>query len=248
MLRAALKSKCDCSKLSDILLCANVSSEHLLTFDGKAEAARVSTQPLSSVKGVTTMRKQVLLGSVLVSLFGLNCAMIPTLAKDIASKPAAEEKATIYTFKEKSLDGREIDFAKYKGDVLLIVNTASKCGFTPQYAGLEDLSKKYSAKGLKVLGFPCNQFKEQEPGDSATISEFCKKNYGVDFQLFEKIDVNGDKTNDLYVYLKDAAPNDKGDIRWNFTKFLVDRSGKVVKRYDSKVKPEEIVADIEKLL
>jgi glutathione peroxidase len=195
------------------------------------------------------IRKQILLGSFLFGLLGVNGLLVPSMAQELASKPV-EEQATIYTFKEKSLDGKEIDFSTYKGDVLLIVNTASKCGFTPQYAGLEELSKKYTGKGLRVLGFPCNQFKEQEPGDSAAISEFCKKNYGVDFQMFEKVDVNGDKTNDLYVYLKKTIPADSGvgDIRWNFTKFLVDRSGKVVKRYDSKVKPEEITADIEKLL
>jgi glutathione peroxidase len=163
---------------------------------------------------------------------------------EVKSEPAAE----IYRFREKALDGREIDFSTYKGSVLLIVNTASKCGFTPQYAGLEDLSKKYASRGLRVLGFPCNQFGQQEPGDGATISEFCTKNYGVDFQMFEKIDVNGDKANGLYVYLKKAAPNNNEDIRWNFTKFLVDRTGKIFRRYDSNVKPEEIKADIEKLL
>ena len=154
----------------------------------------------------------------------------------------------LYNFKEKALDGSEIDFKNYKGDVLLIVNTASKCGFTPQYAGLEELSKKYSPKGLKVLGFPCNQFGAQEPGDSEAIHSFCQKNYGVDFQMFDKIDVNGKGASELYTYLKKEAPDEKGDIAWNFTKFLVDRKGHVVKRFDSKTKPDAISADIEKLL
>ena len=157
--------------------------------------------------------------------------------------------AKIYEFKEKSLDGKEIDFSGYKGDVLLVVNTASKCGYTPQYKGLEELNKKYSAKGLKVLGFPCNQFGEQEPGDAAEIHNFCEKNYGVDFQMFSKIDVNGKDANPLYTYLKEAAPEEKGaDIKWNFSKFLIDRKGNVVKRFDSKVKPEELASDIEKVL
>jgi glutathione peroxidase len=154
----------------------------------------------------------------------------------------------IYNFKEKALDGNVIDFKTYEGDVLLVVNTASKCGFTPQYAGLEELSTKYSAKGLKVLGFPCNQFGQQEPGDSSEIQNFCQKNYGVDFQMFEKIDVNGAGANPLYVYLKKEAPGEKGDIAWNFTKFLVDRKGNVVKRFDSKTKPDEISSEIEQLL
>jgi glutathione peroxidase len=154
----------------------------------------------------------------------------------------------IYNFKEKALDGNVIDFKIYEGDVLLVVNTASKCGFTPQYAGLEDLSQKYSAKGLKVLGFPCNQFGQQEPGDSSEIQTFCQKNYGVDFQMFEKIDVNGADANPLYVFLKKEAPGEKGDIAWNFTKFLIDRKGKVVKRFDSKTKPEAIASEIEQLL
>jgi glutathione peroxidase len=172
-------------------------------------------------------------------------------ATDKGKDTSAEKGKTmsdLYNFKEKALDGKEIDFKTYEGDVLLIVNTASKCGFTPQYAGLEELSKKYSAKGLKVLGFPCNQFGQQEPGDSSEIHSFCQKNYGVDFQLFEKIDVNGKDANPLYVYLKKQQPGDKGDIQWNFTKFLVDRKGNVVKRFESKTKPEELAPEVEKLL
>jgi glutathione peroxidase len=155
-------------------------------------------------------------------------------------------EGNIYGFKAKALDGKEIGLDKYKGDVVLIVNTASECRFTPQYKGLEELNKKYAAKGLKVLGFPCNQFGAQEPGDSSQIEGFCHKNYGVSFQMFEKIDVNGDKADPIYRYLTDAT--DKQPIRWNFTKFLVDRKGNVVKRFDSKVTPEELDSDIAKLL
>ena len=178
-----------------------------------------------------------------------NAATADDVAQKTGNETIAAPATNIYAFKKKSLDGSEIDFGKYKNDVLLIVNTASKCGFTPQYAGLEDLNKKYRDKGLKVLGFPCNQFKSQEPGDRAEISAFCKKNYGVDFQMFDKIEVNGANADPLYVYLKKATPNATGDdIRWNFTKFLVDRKGNVYKRYDSAVKPEALSEDIEKLL
>lgn len=158
--------------------------------------------------------------------------------------------ARIYKFKAKTMNGEEIGFDKYKDDVLLIVNTASKCGYTPQYAGLEELHKKYSAKGLRVLGFPCNQFGAQEPGDNAEIGAFCQKNYGVDFQMFEKIDVNGKDAHPLYQYLTHQAKGVLGSeaIKWNFTKFLVNRKGAVLKRYAPTVKPEEIARDIEKEL
>lgn len=154
--------------------------------------------------------------------------------------------AEIYTFKAKALDGKEIELSRYKGEVMLIVNTASECGFTPQYEGLEALNKKYAAKGLKILGFPCNQFGAQEPGDSHAIASFCKKNYGVDFQMFEKIDVNGKDADPIYRYLT-GTTGDK-PIKWNFTKFLIDRNGHIVKRFDSAVKPEELTSDIEKQL
>lgn len=158
--------------------------------------------------------------------------------------------APIYEFKATTLTGDEISLDKYKGDVLLIVNTASKCGYTPQYEGLEELHKKYSGKGLRVLGFPCNQFGGQEPGDSNEIGAFCQKNYGVDFQMFEKIDVNGKDAHPLYKYLTHEAKGALGTeaIKWNFTKFLVDRNGEVLKRYAPTVKPEEIAPDIEKEL
>ncbi len=162
-------------------------------------------------------------------------------------KDDTSSEAPIYKFKANALDGHEISFGDYKGKVLLIVNTASHCGYTPQYAGLEALSKKYEAEGLKVLGFPCDQFGHQEPGDAAAISSFCTKNYGVDFQMFDKIEVNGKQANPLYVYLKKST-KDHGDIRWNFTKFLVDKQGKVLKRYGSMASPESLSADIEAAL
>jgi glutathione peroxidase len=166
--------------------------------------------------------------------------------KLLDEKSESKKEAEIYTFKAKALDGQEIKLSRYKGDVMLIVNTASQCGFTPQYQGLEALNKKYGSRGLKVLGFPCNQFGAQEPGGSKEIATFCKKNYGVDFQMFEKIDVNGKDADPIYRYLTSSTGD--APIKWNFTKFLIDRKGKIVKRFDSAVKPEEITADIEKQL
>jgi glutathione peroxidase len=133
---------------------------------------------------------------------------------------------------------------------MLIVNVASKCGFTPQYEGLEALQRQYRDKGFTVLGFPCNQFGQQEPGNAEEIANFCKLTYDVDFPIFAKIDVNGDDAAPIYKYLKDEAPGLLGSkaIKWNFTKFLVDRSGKVVKRYAPQTKPEELKQDIEALL
>lgn len=157
---------------------------------------------------------------------------------------------TIYQFKVKTLEGKEISLSEYKGKVVLIVNTASKCGLTPQYEGLEEIYKTYKDQGFVVLGFPCNQFGEQEPGTSAEIGEFCSINYGVSFPMFEKIDVNGDNTAPLYVFLK----NQKRDgilgksIKWNFAKFLINKNGEVVDRYLPTTKPESISSDIEKLL
>ncbi len=158
--------------------------------------------------------------------------------------------ANIYDFKAKTIEGKEISLNKYKGDVVLIVNTASKCGFTPQYSELENLYRKYSKRGLEILGFPCNQFGDQEPGNNKNIASFCQKNYGVDFQMFEKIDVNGKDAHPLYKYLTKAAPGVLGteSIKWNFTKFLIDRKGKILRRYAPTVSPKEIVPDLEKLL
>ena len=156
----------------------------------------------------------------------------------------------IYDISAKTISGSEQKLDTYKGKVLLIVNVASKCGFTPQYKGLEALHRKYKDKGLVVMGFPCDQFGHQEPGDEAEIKNFCSLTYEVDFPMFAKIEVNGANTHPLYQYLKGEATGILGSegIKWNFTKFLVDKSGKVVKRYGSIDKPESIDADIAKLL
>ena len=157
---------------------------------------------------------------------------------------------SFYDFDAKNIKGETIPMANYKGKVVLVVNVASKCGYTPQYAGLEKLNKKYKDKGLVVLGFPSNQFKKQEPGTNKEIQNFCTVNFGVTFPLFSKIDVNGDNAIPLYKYLKKEKTGFLGSesIKWNFTKFLIDRKGKVVKRYGSSTKPKEIKKDIEKLL
>jgi len=165
----------------------------------------------------------------------------------------AETTETIYEFSAETLDGGTASLAEFKGKVLLIVNTASQCGFTPQYAGLETLYRTYKERELAVLGFPCNQFGGQEPGTAAEIGVFCERNYGVSFPMFAKIDVNGDKAHPLYRFLKKQKPGllgplGGGAIRWNFTKFLVDRDGRVVARYASTTKPESLAKDIEKLL
>ncbi len=156
----------------------------------------------------------------------------------------------LYKLSARRLDGSKQPMKDYKGKVLLIVNVASACGFTPQYAGLEALWQKYGKRGLVVLGFPCNQFGGQEPGDEAAIGEFCSLNYHVSFPMFAKVDVNGDDTHPIFAFLKAAAPGVLGTegIKWNFTKFLVDRDGKVVDRYASAHKPEDMAEDIERLL
>jgi glutathione peroxidase len=147
-------------------------------------------------------------------------------------------------------EGTEITLAEHAGKVLLIVNVASKCGFTPQYEGLEALHRRYAGRGFEVLGFPCNQFGAQEPGDAAEIANFCSLTYDVTFPVFGKIDVNGPDAAPLYRFLKSAAPGLFGTegIKWNFTKFLIDRDGKVVDRYAPQTKPEDIAGDIEKQL
>ena len=157
---------------------------------------------------------------------------------------------TITEMSVKAADGSTADLSAFAGKVLLIVNTASKCGFTPQYEGLEALHRKYADRGFEVLGFPCNQFGGQEPGDAAEIANFCSLTYDVTFPVFAKIDVNGDNADPLFEKLKTDAPGLLGSkgIKWNFTKFLVDRSGKTVERYAPTTKPEDIRADIEKLL
>ena len=158
--------------------------------------------------------------------------------------------AGVYDFSVRNIRGKEVKLDAYKGKVLLIVNTASQCGFTPQYKGLETLYQKLSGKGLEILGFPCNQFGAQEPGSEQEIESFCEVNYGVTFPLFAKVDVNGAATAPLYQYLKAAKPGLLGSeaIKWNFTKFLVDRKGHAVERYAPNAEPASLAGDVEKLL
>jgi len=164
-----------------------------------------------------------------------------------------DAEGAIYQFSAVRFEGTQQSLQDFRGQVLLIVNTASKCGFTPQYAGLERLYQTYKDRGLVVLGFPCNQFGQQEPGSEAEIGAFCQKNYGVTFPIFAKIDVNGENAHPLYQFLKRNKPGLlpfflHGNIRWNFTKFLVDRNGQVVARFGSVASPTSIAPHIEKLL
>jgi len=161
--------------------------------------------------------------------------------------------SNVYGFSAPSVDGREVSLEDFKGKVLVIVNTASKCGFTPQYAGLEELYKEYKDSGVAILGFPCNQFGAQEPGTEAEIAQFCELNYGVSFPMFAKIDVNGPEAHPLYKFLKSEKSGVLGalgmdGIKWNFTKFLVDREGNVVGRYAPTTAPADLKPAIEKLL
>lgn len=154
-----------------------------------------------------------------------------------------------YDFKAKKINGQEVEMKDYEGKVVLIVNTASKCSFTPQFAELENLYKEYKDSGLEILGFPCNQFAKQDSGSNEEIHSFCQLNYGVSFNMFEKIEVNGKNAHPLYRFLKDQQGGIMGsDIKWNFTKFLIDRDGNVVKRYAPIVKPSKIESDIKDLL
>ena len=157
---------------------------------------------------------------------------------------------TAFDFSARSLDGRDVSLADFRGKALLIVNTASKCGFTPQYAGLQRLHDELGPRGFAVLGFPCNQFGQQEPGDAEEIRNFCSLTYDVSFPMFARIDVNGDDAHPLFKHLKAEKPGLLGSeaIKWNFTKFLVDRNGRVVERYAPTTKPEALRADIEALL
>lgn len=178
---------------------------------------------------------------------------------------------TIYDFKALTSKGKELDFSEFKGKVLLIVNTASKCGFTPQFAGLEEMNQKYKDKGLVIVGFPCNQFKEQDPGNDAQIEEFCQINYGVTFQIMKKTDVNGSDAEPIFEYLKQQAPTEEyrglkakathallkkisssvekeNDILWNFTKFLISKDGKTIKRYAPTTDPKDFEKDVVDML
>jgi glutathione peroxidase len=157
---------------------------------------------------------------------------------------------SLYDFEAQSIDHQTVPLSRYQGQVMLIVNTASACGFTPQFTGLEKLHKTYADKGLAVIGFPCNQFASQDPGDDAQIANFCQKNYGVSFQMMSKVKVNGADAHPLYQWLTAEAPGILGSkgIKWNFTKFLVGRDGRVIKRYAPQDSPEKIAKDIETAL
>lgn len=165
--------------------------------------------------------------------------------------PASDTmNAPLCSLRARAIDGLETSLAPYAGKVLLVVNVASRCGFTPQYAGLEELYRRFKDRNFAVLGFPCDQFGHQEPGDEAQIRVFCSTTYGVTFPMFAKVDVNGPQAHPLYQWLKSAAPGVLGTegIKWNFTKFLIGSDGRVVKRYAPTDKPEAIAADIEPLL
>ena len=181
------------------------------------------------------------------------------------------DMTTIYDFKAMTSNGKELDFAQFEGKVLLIVNTASKCGLTPQFKGLEELNQKYKDQGLVIVGFPCNQFKEQDPGSDSQIVEFCQLNYGVTFQIMHKIDVNGENAEPIFVYLKEQAPTEEykgtkaeemqalfkkisdtakseSDIQWNFTKFLISKDGKTIQRFAPTTEPKDLEKDVEAFL
>ena len=157
---------------------------------------------------------------------------------------------SIYDFQAQGIDGQTVPLSRHRGQVMLIVNTASACGFTPQFTGLEKLHQQYGQQGLAVIGFPCNQFASQDPGDNEQIAGFCQRNYGVSFQMMGKIEVNGDGAHPLYQWLKNEAPGLLGSkaIKWNFTKFLVGRDGRVIKRYAPQDTPEKIAKDIQAAL
>lgn len=158
--------------------------------------------------------------------------------------------SSIYDFQAQSIDGKQVPLSQYRGQPMLIVNTASACGFTPQFAGLEQLHQTYGARGLVVLGFPCNQFGHQDPGSDGEIATFCQRNYGVSFPMMSKIEVNGADAHPLYRWLTAEAPGLLGSkaIKWNFTKFLVGRDGRVIKRYAPQDAPEKLAGDIEAAL
>jgi glutathione peroxidase len=179
----------------------------------------------------------------------MTAVALTAYARHKEKKMSADSPKTVYDFTCLLNNGKPKPLADYKGKALLIVNTASKCGFTPQYKGLEAIYKKHKDKGFEVLGFPCDQFGHQEPGTDEEIKGFCEVNFGVTFPLFKKIEVNGDGADPLYKYLKSQAPGFLNEaIKWNFTKFLVDRQGKVVERYASTTTTEGIAGDLEKTL
>ncbi len=184
-----------------------------------------------------------------ISLSAAKCKKTNSANKKVKEIKKEVKMSDFYKLKAKDIYGKEVSMEEYKGKVILVVNVASKCGFTPQYKGLEKLYKTYKDKGFVILGFPSNQFAHQEPGSNEEIKSFCKLNYGVTFPLFSKIDVNGKNTHPVYKYLKSKKKGFLGEaIKWNFTKFLIDSNGNVIKRYGSSFKPEKIEKDIEKLL
>lgn len=185
-------------------------------------------------------------------LFVLSCCVLPLAISSMTNAADKTDKHPIYGQTMTSLEGKAVDLAKYRGQVMLIVNTASECGATPQYDPLQGLHEKYAGKGLAVVGFPCNQFGAQEPGSSQDIAKFCQSNYGVSFDMFEKIDVNGKEAAPLYAYLTSDTNglDDTGKVRWNFEKFLIGRDGRVLKRFRTGVQPDspEVIAAIEAAL
>ncbi len=188
--------------------------------------------------------RYVLIGALLgvATLLVINYISQRSIQQQMANK-------SFYDFDARTLAGKTMSMADTKGKVVLVVNTASKCGFTPQYAGLETLYEKYKDKGLVIIGFPCNQFGEQEPGGSGEIQEFCQVNYGVTFPIMSKVDVNGDNADPIFKYLKSQLGSILGSrIKWNFTKFLLDRNGKPVERFSPLTTPEKIEPAIKKLL
>ena len=191
-----------------------------------------------------------MLKKLLVSSVVLIVAL--ALAQSSANPTADAKTTSVLDFKMKDIDGKDVNLSRYKGKVLLLVNTASKCGYTPQYEGLESIYEKYSKQGFYVLGFPANNFGSQEPGTESEIKEFCESKYKVTFPLFAKISVKGEDQNPLYKFLtsKETNPDFAGDITWNFNKFLVDKNGKVVARFSSKDTPESaaVTQEIEKYL
>lgn len=186
------------------------------------------------------MKKFALLLSGMVLSAGCQSAhSVEPESQPVAQSDKKVSSMSIYDYKLETLDGQPVDMAKYRGKVLLIVNTASKCGYTKQYAGLQAISEKYRAQGLEVLGFPANNFGGQEPGSAQEIGEFCQKNYGVTFDLFAKSSVKGADQSPFFAYLTEKAdPTKTGEIEWNFEKFLVGRDGKLVERYKSPITPQ----------
>ena len=192
----------------------------------------------------TNFIKTFLLMAAVVYIGGCGVSMPPT------AETANTNSTKLYDFSAKLLGGKQISLDRFKGKVVLVVNTASLCGYTPQYGGLETLYEKYKDRGFEVIGFPCNQFRNQEPGTAEEISKFCRENYGVTFTMFDKVKVNEPDAHPLYKWLTNTVPNDNGsiDIPWNFTKFLIDRDGNPIWRFTPRTSPESLSSRIELLL